>query len=220
MPPVPFRRLGLGLSLIALAFAAGSALPLIAQPNRPPPPPATLKPVVVFTNITDTHLRSLALYGEMFKVISSPRCMNCHPAGRSPEQGDDHHPHRPPVVAGPDGHGPPGLPCSTCHHAVNTPVVGSRLKSVPGNPKWALAPPEMSWEGKTAGAICVQIKDKKRNGGRDLQALYVHMARDSLVGWAWHPGAGRTPAPGTQKAFGELVRAWIDSGADCLIPPP
>jgi hypothetical protein len=43
------------------------------------------------------------------------------------------------------------------------------------------------------------------------------MSEDSLVGWAWAPGAGRTPAPGTQAEFGALMRAWADSGAGC--PP-
>jgi hypothetical protein len=28
-------------------------------------------------------------------------------------------------------------------------------------------------------------------------------------------GSGRKPAPGTQKAFGELIAAWIETGAAC-----
>jgi len=35
------------------------------------------------------------------------------------------------------------------------------------------------------------------------------------VGWAWHPGEERSPAPGTQAQFGALIRAWISSGAHC-----
>jgi hypothetical protein len=30
---------------------------------------------------------------------------------------------------------------------------------VPGNPKWALAPAEMAWRGKSLGEICRQIQD-------------------------------------------------------------
>ena len=41
------------------------------------------------------------------------------------------------------------------------------------------------------------------------------MAEDSLVGWGWQPGAGREPAPGDQATFGELIAAWIDTGAHC-----
>jgi hypothetical protein len=44
------------------------------------------------------------------------------------------------------------------------------------------------------------------------------MAYDALVGWGWHPGGTRTPAPGTQKQFGELVAAWIQTGAACPAP--
>lgn len=208
MAPLTFRRFGLCSGL------AGVLLTPAASPAQPPAR-TELRPASAFAGIADPHARSLALYGEMFKVISSPRCMNCHPAERRPEQGEDHHPHLPPVVAGPDGHGPPGLPCAACHHAANTPVLGARLKSVPGNPKWALAPPEMAWEGRTPGQICEQIKAPARNGGKDLQALYRHFAFDELVSWGWAPGAGRVPAPGTQAAFGQLVRAWIDTGAAC-----
>ncbi len=50
---------------------------------------------------------------------------------------------------------------------------------------------------------------------RDLEALVEHMAEDSLVGWAWTPGAGRQPAPGTWESFGELIRAWAKTGAAC-----
>ena len=33
--------------------------------------------------------------------------------------------------------------------------------------------------------------------------------------WEWTPGSGRTPAPGTQQAFGELFKTWADAGAAC-----
>jgi hypothetical protein len=48
-----------------------------------------------------------------------------------------------------------------------------------------------------------------------LAELHEHMAQDDLVGWGWHPGAGREPAPGTQQTFGALIQAWIDTGAAC-----
>jgi hypothetical protein len=40
---------------------------------------------------------------------------------------------------------------------------------------------------------------RSRIGGRDMAALVQHMAEDALVGWAWAPGAGRTPAPGSPR---------------------
>jgi hypothetical protein len=86
---------------------------------------------------------------------------------------------------------------------------------VPGAAKWHLAPKEMAWEGKTLGDICRQIKDPARNGGLSMEALIKHMSEDTLVGWAWAPGADRQPAPGDQQTFGGLIRAWAESGAVC-----
>jgi hypothetical protein len=86
---------------------------------------------------------------------------------------------------------------------------------VPGNPRWLLAPEEMAWVGQSLGQICRQIKDPKRNGGKDMAALVHHMAHDELVGWGWNPGAGRTPVPGTQERFGQIIQAWADTGAYC-----
>ena len=83
---------------------------------------------------------------------------------------------------------------------------------------WHLAPLSMAWQQRSLGEICAQVKDPARNGGQTLEQIVEHMANDPLVGWAWKPGGGREPAPGTQAAFGALVKAWADSGAAC--PPP
>lgn len=179
------------------------------KPNARPVPATTLKPVSAFAGIKDVHVRSLALFAEVGKVIQHPRCLNCHPATERPTQTDAMTPHMPLVVRA-DGIGAPGLHCPTCHHAKNFEPAG-----VPGNPKWMLAPAEMAWQGKTLGQICIQLKDKARNGGRDMAALEEHMASDDLVGWGWHPGGKRTPAPGTQAQFGALFKAWAQSGAHC-----
>jgi hypothetical protein len=61
----------------------------------------------------------------------------------------------------------------------------------------------------------IQIKDVARNGGRTLADIHEHVSDDPLVGWAWHPGAGRMPAPGSQAEFGKLIEAWISTGAQC-----
>jgi hypothetical protein len=67
------------------------------------------------------------------------------------------------------------------------------------------------------GQICEQIKDRARNGGRGMAGLLHHLGEDTLVGWAWSPGVGRAPAPGTQAAFRQIMGAWADAGAHC--PP-
>jgi hypothetical protein len=163
-----------------------------------------------FDGISDTAERSAALFTEAGKVLTSARCVNCHPAGDRPLQGETRRLHQPPVARGPDGFGTPAMRCATCHQSANFDPAG-----VPGHPHWHLAPSEMAWQNKTAGEICTQIKDPARNGGRSLQQILTHVADDSLVGWAWAPGVGREPAPGTQKELGELIQAWLNTGAVC-----
>jgi hypothetical protein len=148
------------------------------------------------------------------KVIESPRCLNCHPKGDMPLQGDAMQPHMPPVARGVADFGAPGMYCTTCHGSENV-AYATGEGSVPGHSPWQLAPVEMAWVGKTAPEICAQLKDPARNGDRDLAEIHEHMAEDGLVGWGWNPGEGRTPAPGTQEVLGDLVQAWIDTGAMC-----
>jgi hypothetical protein len=169
-----------------------------------------LRPVGVFESIADETERSIALFEEAGKVLTHPRCVNCHPAGDTPLQGDDSHPHLPVVHRGDGNFGAPGMRCNTCHQAKNVDHAG-----LPGHPAWHLAPIEMAWVGKSLGEICAQLKDPARNGGKSLAEIHEHMAQDSLVGWGWHPDAGREPVPGTQAGFGELIGAWIDTGAAC-----
>jgi hypothetical protein len=172
--------------------------------------PNTLAAPESFSSIGEVDKRSAALFTELGKVLTHPRCMNCHPAGDRPRQGDLRRLHQPPVERGADGFGLPAMRCSICHHGANF-----EPARMPGNPAWHLAPREMGWEGKTLGEICAQIKDPNRNGGRPPEDLVKHIGADSLVGWAWAPGSGRQPAPGTQKEAGALVEAWVKTGAAC-----
>ena len=176
---------------------------------------AELKPATAFATISDERARSVALFSEAGKVLQSPRCLNCHPVERRPTQGDDLHAHVPLMPAGTDGKGVPALPCKSCHGPANHATLAPSVPSVPGNPHWGLAPVSMAWQGKSLGEICEQIKDPKRNGGRSLARIQRHMGSDDLVGWAWRPGKGRNPAPGTQSEFGALISAWIATGAHC-----
>jgi cytochrome c5 len=163
-----------------------------------------------FASISNTDARSAAIFTELGKVLTHPRCVNCHPAGDSPRQGDERRLHQPPVTRGADGHGIETMRCPVCHQNANF-----EPGRVPGNPAWHLAPREMAWEGKTLAEICAQIKDPARNGGRKPEDLIHHIGDDSLVGWAWAPGFGRQPAPGTQNEAGALVEAWVKTGAAC-----
>jgi hypothetical protein len=163
-----------------------------------------------FAGIADPSARSAAMFTELGKVLTSPRCVNCHPAGDRPRQGDQARLHQPPVERGPDGRGTAAMRCSSCHGEANFDP-----GRVPGHPEWHLAPRDMAWEGKTLAQICAQIKDPARNGNRPVEALIEHIGKDALVGWAWQPGFGRTPAPGTQAQAGALVEEWARTGAAC-----
>jgi hypothetical protein len=193
-----------------LASAAALAMSVLTGYAASQTASTTLDSPEHFIPIADSGARSAAIFAELGKVLTHPRCVNCHPAGDRPHQGDASRPHQPPVARGVDGHGTETMRCSICHQNANFDP-----GRVPGHPEWHLAPREMAWEGKTLAEICAQIKDPARNGGRTLEDLVHHIGTDTLVGWAWHPGFGRTPAPGTQQEAGALVDAWIRTGAVC-----
>jgi hypothetical protein len=197
-------------ALLSAGLTTGASLLVFAQTPAGTPAAGTLRPVTDFAAIKDDRSRSIALFQEAGKVITDPRCVNCHPAGDRPTQTDSMRPHQPLVVRGANGLGAPGMACATCHHDSNFDAAG-----IPGNPKWQLAPLEMAWQGKTLAQICVQLKDPKRNGDRKLADIVHHMAEDELVGWGWKPDAGRRPVAGTQAQFGQVIKSWVDSGAHC-----
>lgn len=192
----PERRTWTAAAL-GMALAASASAADLAAPES-------------FAGIGDPAQRSVALFTEAGKVLTHPRCVNCHPAGDRPLQGEDGRLHLPAVQRGDGGMGVAGLRCTTCHQEANFEPAG-----VPGHPLWHLAPIEMAWEGRSLGEICAQIKDPERNGGKSMAELGEHMAEDSLVGWGWQPGSDREPAPGTQEQFGRLIAAWAESGAHC-----
>jgi hypothetical protein len=196
--------IAIGCSLLVASIASAQA------------PKEMLREPSTFATINDVAARSRALFDEAAKVITSPRCLNCHPASDRPTQGNDLHPHLPFATRGEGGVGVPGNTCRECHTDVNFSLKeAASYRSIPGNPRWGLAPIEMAWQGKTVREICQQLKNPSRNGGRDLALIHAHTAGDDLVAWGWQPGEGRDPAPGTQQLFGDLIQAWIDTGAEC-----
>jgi hypothetical protein len=194
---------------------------VLAQSSPSPSASQSLKSPAEFESITDKAARSRAMFAEIAKVLTHPRCINCHPAGANPTQGADSHEHRPPVWREDTASGAIGTNCAACHQDENFAVTeATTYKSIPGHPRWGLAPLSMAWQGKSISDICRQIKDVKLNGGRDLKLLQEHIAKDDIVAWGWKPGPGREPAPGSQEAAGKLVQAWIDTGAECPSSPP
>jgi hypothetical protein len=172
------------VALISIVIGGPTAHAAAATPS------VTLAAPESFSSIADPDKRSAALFTELGKVLTHPRCMNCHPAGDRPHQGDQRRLHQPPVARGADGLGLETMRCSSCHQAANFDP-----GRVPGNPEWRLAPREMGWEGKTLGEICAQMKDPARNGGRPVADLVNHIGSDALVGWAWAPEPAGSPHP-------------------------
>lgn len=154
---------------------------------------------------------SVKAFMSVYKVLKSSRCMNCHPSGDAPLQGDDNHIHTMNVKRGIDGKGLYSVRCSNCHQTENT----AGLHMPPGNPKWGLPPANMRmvFQGRAPRQLALQLLDPKQNGGRNKAQLIDHMANDDLVGWAWHPGVGRTLPPMSRPAFAAQVRLWIAKGA-------
>lgn len=150
---------------------------------------------------------------DVVKVLQSPRCVNCHPAGDRPLQGDDGHFHaqnisRKSIAA--------GVPCAACHQAHNAETIGVE-NGPPGAPGWNLPPAAtpMVFQGKTATQICEQMKDPKQNNGKSFKQLLDHVAHDELVLWGWAPGKGRTLPPMSHDKFVAAFKAWVDADGAC-----
>jgi hypothetical protein len=184
-----------------LVLAACGSTSATSPPSTPPPP---------------THEQGLVAFETVRSVLQHPRCQNCHPAGDAPLQGDDSHVHQQNVQRGPEGRGMVGEECTTCHGPANPPSnYGEHIPpgSVDG---WHMPAPSMKlvFVGATPSALCTQIKDPARNGGKDLKALRAHL--DSpLVTWGWNPGFGRAPVPVPREAFLAAWETWAAAGTPC-----
>ncbi len=198
--------------LVTVVFCVAWAMQAAGQSDRSTAGGSAteLRPVSSFADIADVRARAVALFIEAGKVFRHPRCANCHPGGDRPLQGEQQRPHRPLVVRGKDNLGAPAMACATCHGSANFDAA-----RVPGTPHWQLAPAIAGFKDKPLRAICQQLKDPKRNGGNNIDAILKHLVTDNLVKWAWNPGLGRTPAPGTHTGFVALMDAWAANQAHC-----
>src|SRR5262245_47107371 len=128
---------GTGLGFLVLATLSSLIMLMFAHAVAQGPSDGLQTPEG-FSTIADEKQRSAAYFTELGKVLTHPRCMNCHPAGDRPRQGEHRRPHQPPVGRGPDGFGLTALRCPVCHQAANFDPC-----RVPGHPLWHLAPLEM-----------------------------------------------------------------------------
>ncbi len=164
----------------------------------------------VKTNVVKDSVASVNAFKKVYAVLMSPRCMNCHPAGDVPLQGDDSHLHAMLPKRGHDGKGVYAMKCSNCHQPTNTPGPNTP----PGNPNWHLPPANMKmvFEGRSAYQLAKQLVDPKQNGHKDLKKLIEH-ADDDLVLAGWNMGEGRTLPPLSHAEFKKAWITWVTTGA-------
>lgn len=170
---------------------------------------------------TDAQLtQGLAAWEQIYSVLISPRCINCHTATSYPQQGDDRRRHFANVVRGPEGQGVAALNCVSCHQQANADSTG-----VPGEVNWHLAPLSMRWQDLndrplSSSAVCSAVTDRSKNGGLDGRALLKHHSEEHLVLWAWKPGRKpdgtmRTLPPLSHAEFVTATRQWVEAGTPC-----
>ncbi|RYD81118.1 MAG: hypothetical protein EOP55_00230 [Sphingobacteriales bacterium] len=160
--------------------------------------------------VVKDSIASVAAFKQVYAVLMSPRCMNCHPAGNVPLQGDENHLHTMLPKRGVEGKGVLAMKCSNCHQAENTPG----LHTPPGNPNWHLPPDNMKmvFQGRSANQLAKQLVNPKQNGNKGMKELIAH-ADDGLVLAGWNPGEGRSLPPISHAEFKKAWLKWLQTGA-------
>lgn len=160
--------------------------------------------------VAKDSVASVEAFKKVYSVLMSPRCMNCHPAGNVPLQGDDSHLHTMNPQRGVEGKGVFAMKCANCHQPTNTPG----KNTPPGNPNWHLPPANMKmiFQGRTPYQLAKQLVDPKQNGNKDMKKLLEH-ADDGLVLAGWNPGEGRTLPPMSHAEFKKAWTTWLTTGA-------
>lgn len=164
--------------------------------------------------LADNKKKARAAFTEAFKVFSSARCVNCHPAGDTPLQGNEGRVHDFVVTRGVDGRGEEPMLCASCHLEKNQDDEGLP----PGAENWHMPPAaqKMIFQGLTAGQLCRNLKDPLKNGGKKSAKESVeHIGKDPLVRWAWSPGKGRSIPPLSHADFLKKMNEWVANGAAC-----
>ena len=151
---------------------------------------------------------SKAAFIEAYRVFMHPRCMNCHPAGDTPFQGDASVLHTQGVKRGPDGKGLYAMKCKNCHQDAN--IAGENMP--PGHPNWHLPPAnrKMVFEGKSPRQLAMSFKDPKFTGFKTMAQFIEHVEKDPLV---MHSFTYGTRPPLSHEEFAAKVKEWVEKGA-------
>jgi isoquinoline 1-oxidoreductase/isoquinoline 1-oxidoreductase beta subunit len=170
----------------------------------------------------------VAAFQYLFSVAMSPRCVNCHGTVDSrtqvhfPTVGEQRRRHAMNI----DARFPKlGGDCTSCHQKANF----QEPRYPPGafNPQipdffWHMPPTSMILATvKSPRELCELWTDPNRNakvpgsrGGLDNLPLFrrefqIHADTDPLVAWAFRPGPGRVPAPGSKALLVQAMDVWI-----------
>lgn len=166
-----------------------------------------------YVPVTEITTQGGEAYKTMMRVISHPRCVNCHPNDAIPKRGMEGTPH----PFGRDGETSDlsfeVLLCASCHKEKNDDFAGQ-----PGAPHWALAPRSMAWEGLSNAEIAASILNTENNGNRSHEEILKHLTEDELVLWAFEPGlhpdgTPREKPPVSEEDFVAAVKTWFEHGA-------
>jgi len=146
-----------------------------------------------------------------YTVFMSPRCMNCHPTGDVPLQGDDSHLHAQGVQRGPEGKGIFALKCKNCHQDAN--LAGANMP--PGTPDWSMPPMKhrMVFQGMSPKQLALHFKDNNFTGFKTFNQMIHHVETEPLVINSFIPLEGRSKIPMSHEEFVKVVKEWIAKGA-------
>jgi hypothetical protein len=159
---------------------------------------------------------SLAMFGEMMPVFTSPRCSNCH-GGVDPVSGANHEPGPVPDSTR-SSNGDMGFDeqkvCQECHTA--------------GTPQWRTAPSSMGFVSKDTLTLCRQMRGNfglsNAANDPDAGAAFVnHLATDDLigVGFVGQGGIGddspfapidAAPPPMSRAEMIDAAKRWVGPG--------
>ncbi|WP_188316080.1 hypothetical protein [Chitinophaga agrisoli] len=190
--------------ILAILFLAGTGLSILGIPGEP----TAIRPGETREMALRREAESKAAFESAYHVFMSPRCMNCHPAGNVPLQGDDSHLHTQGVRRGPDGRGLYALKCKNCHQDANLP--GEHMP--PGLPTWRLPPEDrpMVFQGKSPRELAASFKNARFTGFASIHQIIEHVEKDPLV---LHSFTYGTRPPLEHGEFAAKVREWVEKGA-------
>lgn len=216
------KKLALATVLFASAFAVMVSAESPGSTDTPPSVAkargavgASLQLARVAADPPDdkTIRRGKSAWMDVYRVLMSPRCMNCHPTGNSPLQTDASRPHAMNVSRKSTEN---GLECATCHRDKNADQLGIP-GGPPGAPNWHLPHEDMPlvFQGRSPRELCEQMKRPGDNAYKSLDALAHHVEKDPLVLWGWEPGGDRTKPPLAHDEFVDAFDTWVASGGAC-----